>query len=188
MRIHFRLGKYNYYPWLFAGCATIAYIAVYFLAPPSRTPELYLSATGAVAGFVYFLYSQHHQKTLLFINLFEKFNARYGALNKELNTIVIAQSVCLSTEEKAVLFAYFNLCAEEYLFYKSGYIDQEVWKSWLAGMNFFAQNRTIRSLWDSELCSGSYYEFSLLLFNVVETNHNEDTIQCKAQPSTTKVL
>jgi hypothetical protein len=168
MHVHFRLGKHNIYPWLFIACAAVAYMAVYLLVPEAKAPELYLSVTGAVAGFVYFLYSQHHQKTQLFVTLFEKFNARYDSLNEKLNAIVIVQDEELTKNEKqAVLFAYFNLCAEEYLFYKSGYIDQDVWLSWIAGMKYFAQNNAIRSLWESELRSESYYGFSLALFHAV---------------------
>jgi hypothetical protein len=58
-----------------------------------------------------------------------------------------------------------NLCAEEYLYFKSGYVDAEVWQSWLRGMRFFAAKPEILSVWKEELASGSYYGFSLALLD-----------------------
>lgn len=170
MRVYFRLGNRNLYPWLFLALAVGANTAVYLLLPQAKALELYLPVTAAVAGFVHFLYSQHHQETQLFVNLFEKFNARYDSLNEELNAIVARPAEDrLTPEETKALFDYFNLCAEEYLFFKSGYIDQDVWRSWLAGMKYFAQNAAVRSLWESELSSASYYGFNLALFNVASS-------------------
>lgn len=67
----------------------------------------------------------------------------------------------LALADKQVLFDYFNLCAEEYLYYKTGFIDEEVWASWLRGMGAFAKVEHIRSLWQAELEAGSYYGFTL---------------------------
>lgn len=166
MCIHFRLGRFNIYPWLFLAFTLVINMAVYLFFPQTKAMELYLPVTGAVAGFVYFLYSYHHQKTLLFINIFEKFNARYADLNEKLNSIFMRNAEDLTAAETDVLFDYFNLCAEEYLFYKSGYIDQDVWLSWISGMKHFAQNGAVHSLWASELKGGSYYGFSLAFFDV----------------------
>jgi hypothetical protein len=102
-------------------------------------PELLLTAIGGVAGLTYFLYRQHIDETKLFKELFTKFNRRYDALNDHLNAIISEQTArSLSTDEKEHLFTYFNLCAEEYFFYESGYIDRRVWESWSRGMKFFS--------------------------------------------------
>lgn len=167
MRTYFHLGNRSRYPWIFLVLAVALNAGVYLLVPQAKALELYLPVTAAVAGFVYFLYSQHHQDTQLFVNLFKEFNARYDSLNEKLNAIVARESADLSAEERTVLFDYFNLCAEEYLFYKSGYIDQDVWRSWLAGMKYFARNAAVRSFWESDLNSNSYYGFSVTLFDAV---------------------
>jgi hypothetical protein len=71
----------------------------------------------------------------------------------------------LAADDKQLLYDYFNLCAEEYLYFKSGYVDAEVWQSWLRGMKLFASNPEIRRLWQEELESGSYYGFTLALID-----------------------
>lgn len=163
----FRLGKRNRYPWVFIALASLTITGIHSFFPEAKALELYLPATGGIAGFVYFLYSQHNQDTQLFITLFKDFNARYDNMNEKLNAIVDRESSELSRDDEKVLFDYFNLCAEEYLFYKTGYIDRDVWCSWLVGMKYFVRNANIRSLWESELKTGSYYGFVIGLLDEV---------------------
>lgn len=165
MRTHFRLGKRSRYPWVFFALAALANTCIYFFAHDAKAFELYLASTGGIAGFVHFLYSQHNQGTQLFVTLFKEFNARYDSLNERLNAIFDRNTSELSSEDRKVLFDYFNLCAEEYLFFKAGYIDQDVWRSWLAGMRYFSRNANIRYCWETELKSGSYYGFTIELFD-----------------------
>jgi hypothetical protein len=131
-------------------------------------PEFLLSITGAIAALVHFLYAQHNHNTERFIGLFRDFTARYDRLNNRLNAMILRDGVTLlSGEDKLLLYDYFNLCAEEYLYFKSGYIDIEVWQAWLRGMGYFASNSEIRRLWQGELDSDSYYGFSLALIDEV---------------------
>ncbi len=65
----------------------------------------------------------------------------------------------LKAEEIAILFDY--LCAEEFLFYKASYIDEEVWQSWRRGMAILARNPRSRQIWEQELKAESYYGFKL---------------------------
>ncbi len=167
MHLHFRISKRSRYPWLFIVATATANFAVYGFVPEAKAFELYLPVTAAVAGFVHFLYSQHHQETQLFVNLFEKFNGRYNSLNEQLNIIALGGAKDLTPDQTSVLFDYFNLCAEEFLFYKSGYIDHDVWQSWIAGMKYFARSSAVRSLWETEINGGSYYGFNLALLDAV---------------------
>lgn len=75
-------------------------------------------------------------------------------------------NVVMTDEDTLLLYDYFNLCAEEYFYYKSGYIDIDVWQSWVEGMKYYASNPEIRRIWLSELQSGSYYGFPPNLLNV----------------------
>jgi hypothetical protein len=78
---------------------------------------------------------QHLDEAKLFKELFAEFNARYDALNDDLNTILFGPPEgLLSADEREYLFSYFNLCAEEYFFYRAGYIDRRVWESWYRGV------------------------------------------------------
>ena len=56
---------------------------------------------------------------------------------------------------------YFNLCAEEYLFFKEGYIHPEAWQSWCRGMVCYLQDDGIRGAWNEEMTLGSYYDLTL---------------------------
>jgi hypothetical protein len=109
-------------------------IAAWLRFAAGHRPELLASAIGSVAGFTYFLYRQHLDETKLFKELFKEFNARYDALNDDLNTILSGPPEgSLSPDEKKPVFSYFNLCAEEYFFYKAGYIDRRVWNPGIEG-------------------------------------------------------
>jgi hypothetical protein len=156
-----KLRNRRLFPWLFllaaaGGCALLV------LAPKDRQLELIWGVLGASGGFIGFLYSQHLQETQLFKQLFTEFNRRYDSMNEQLENIRRRpQGEPLKPEECRRLVDYFNLCAEEYLFYQSGYIDLDVWKSWARGMLYFAKDPEIRRLWDEELNADSYYGFRL---------------------------
>jgi hypothetical protein len=158
----FSLKQHSYYPWLFVLLAGIAATIAYVTAPSSESYGLVVSAVAGVAGFVYFLYSQHLQQTILFTDLFRRFNERYDELNNKINAIVARdQQAVLSAQEVQDLYDYFNLCGEEYLYFKTGFIDPQVWSAWVRGMRHFASYTPIRRLWESELNGGSYYGFTL---------------------------
>ena len=155
------LSRRSYYPLLLGAVFFAIVLAIHFVLPEAKRAEFFVPAILATAGFGYFLYAQHLQETKLFSDLFRQFNERYDKLNGDLNEILERQTgTMLSLRDRQVLYDYFNLCAEEYMYFKAGYIDAEVWKSWKNGMKVFARNSTIRSLWAEELKNGSYYSFA----------------------------
>lgn len=169
MRKPFSLSRRGYYPWIFLALVLVANAFVLLFLPSQVSPEMLLSVTGSVAALIHFLYAQHNHNTEQFIGLFQDFNARYDQLNGRLNTIVERDdSFVLTAEDTQVLYDYFNLCAEEFLYFKSGYIDLEVWSAWLRGMKFYASKPEIRRLWEADLQSGSYYGFTL---EIIDTAH-----------------
>lgn len=112
-------------------------------------------------SLIYFLLSQRLEETRLFKDLFSEFNLRYDALNATLqNAKHHPPEERLPAEIHEALVDYFNLCAEEYIFYKLGYIRQEVWQAWLKGMRYYYEDGRIRELWDRELKQDSYYGFT----------------------------
>lgn len=166
MQTRFSLRRRTSYPWWFGFVAIFVLVGFYFLPDNIQSPQLLLSTIGGVAAFFHFLYSQHNNNTDRFINLFRDFNARYDDLNDQLNVITTSQNGPLIEGERLqTLYDYFNLCAEEYLYYKGGYIDEDVWEAWLKGMRYFASNTEIRRIWQRELERGSYYGFSLKLLD-----------------------
>lgn len=166
MQTRFSLRRRTSYPWWFGSVAMLVLGGFYYLPDSIQSPQLLLSAIGGVAAFFHFLYSQHNNNTDRFIKLFRDFNARYDVLNDQLNVIASSQGGPLIEGERLqVLYDYFNLCAEEYLYYKGRYIDDEVWKAWLRGMRYFASHAEIRRIWQRELEQESYYGFTLELLD-----------------------
>lgn len=164
MSTPFRLGRRQSYQWWFAGTEAAAGLCFYLLPIVKQTPELLISLLGSIAAFFHFLYAQHSSNTERFVALFKEFNARYDALNDDLNRIrKLPATPLIESKDEQRLYDYFNLCAEEYLYFKGGYIDAEVWASWLRGMANFASSDVIRTIWSLELEQGSYYGFKLSL-------------------------
>lgn len=164
MRSSFALVRRNGYPWWFGAALLVALGAFWLLPSALQSKELLLSVVGGVAAFFHFLYSQHNNNTERFIELFREFNTRYDTLNNKLNELVASRGEpIVDPEQIRTLNDYFNLCAEEYFYFRAGYIDSEVWQSWLRGMGYFAANPEIRRIWQRELEQGSYYGFSLAL-------------------------
>lgn len=152
---HFHLGRRASFPVVFLVAVVALYGAGYafwgskdgqaFLQPKNAF-ELFIAVVGIAGAFAHFLYGQHHQDTQMFVSLFEKFNKRYDKLNEKLNAIVSRPvDSALTPEHVNTLYDYFNLCAEEYLFYEVGYIDEIVWQAWLRGMKYFAKDAAVRA-------------------------------------------
>lgn len=164
MHLAFRVSSRRWYPALFGAVVVVVDGLVIWAAPPTQSFALLFTATSVIGGLVYFMYTQHLQETRLFAELFRQFNERYDKLNGPLNAILVRDTdTMLEPFEQQVLYDYFNLCAEEYLYFKSGYIDSEVWESWSRGMRVYLSSKEIRRLWEAELGTGSYYGFKLSL-------------------------
>jgi hypothetical protein len=119
---------------------------------------------------LYLVQSQRIEEARLFKELFSEFNARYNKLNEGLNEIHgLLEDAMLSYHQRNRLYDYFNLCAEEYLFYRRGYILPQVWDSWLNGMRFYYKHRVIADLWELELNQESYYGFPGHLLRQTDT-------------------
>ena len=115
---------------------------------------------GTILSFCYFLQKQHLEETRLMKELITDFNKRYDALNGPLHKILEkkGQEPKICSDERATIVDYFNLCAEEYLFYRLGYVEPCVWKAWDKGMREYAKDPRIQKVWEEEQ-SGSYYGF-----------------------------
>src|SRR6185503_13321998 len=157
-----KLRNRRLFPWLAAIVVGTGCAVVFVFVPQEHQLERLVAWLAASVGLAGFLYSKHLQETQLFKQLFTEFNQRYDAMNGELDRIRHRENKeALSPPERARLVDYFNLCAEEYLFFRSGYIDASVWASWSRGMAYFAEDAQIRLLWQDELKGESYYGFTL---------------------------
>jgi hypothetical protein len=154
-----RLHNKRWFPLIFLA-ALAAATAAWFYFTAGHRPEFLVSAIGAAAGLTYFLYRQRLDETKFFKELFVLFNERYDQLNDGLNDILFGTGEGkFEPAQRELMFSYFNLCAEEYLFYRAGYIDRHVWNSWYSGMKVFFDHPRIRALWDEDCKANSYYGF-----------------------------
>lgn len=118
-----------------------------------------LTIVGGVTGF---LHSKHSQEIQLFRELFCEFNKRYNTLNEQLNAIHSRpKGEPLQDADIPILYDYFNLCAEEYMYFAAGCIDCRVWQAWRNGMKHLAKDPEIFAIWKRELATDSYYGFPL---------------------------
>jgi|AntRauTorcE11898_2_1112593.scaffolds.fasta_scaffold10056_2 hypothetical protein len=132
--------------------------------------ELFISSLGAVFTSIYFVQKQKLEESKLFKELFGHFNKEYGKLNDKLEDFIQYEQDGFSDTKELrknpeyydLLINYFNLCAEEYVYYQQGYIYPNVWESWKNGMKYYCKKSTLfMDLWEEELGQGSYYKFNL---------------------------
>lgn len=87
----------------------------------------------------------------LFKELFTDFNSKYDKdLNDLFNDLRLNPERALKIDEKKLIFDYFNLCAEEYLWKKKGRIPLDVWDAWKAGIQSNLEISQVRELFNQE--------------------------------------
>jgi len=145
--------------WLWFLGAVVAETILLRKVPVLRQTEVLVAAVAGSFGFLYFLRQQHMEEAKFFRDLTIEFNVRYDSLNDWLLKLREETEKPFSPEDKQVFIDYFNLCAEEWLFYKAGYIYKPVWQAWRNGMKQFRDDPRVRSLWLSECKTESYYGF-----------------------------
>jgi hypothetical protein len=126
---------------------------------PEKQLGIVVSSTGMYLSALYFFQKQNLEELKAFKELFVEFNSRYDKLNNKLNNISEENS-------KDILDDYFNLCAEEYLFYKKGLIIEEAWSSWCRGMREQLKEKIISEYWTKAQQENSYYGLTSDIINV----------------------
>jgi len=142
--------------------ALVALAVAFTFIPGARTNAQAIALlVGTAVSFVFLVQKQKLQEVELFRTLFIEFTERYDDRNEKLQDVLDGdQNKPLTRAEKNTLSDYFNLCAEEYLFYKQGYIHPKVWRAWRNGMQIYFANRRIKDFWHDEQKTESYYDFS----------------------------
>ncbi|WPO77225.1 hypothetical protein [Flavobacterium sp. KACC 22761] len=80
----------------------------------------------------------------LFISFNQKYDEKFNNLLNEIVTKNIGNSEYQLTQNEVKLVKdYLNFCAEEYLWYSKGRIDESVWLSWENGMKYYLCNSSI---------------------------------------------
>jgi hypothetical protein len=116
------------------------------------------TSAGIMVTLVFFVQKQKLEELRVFADLFKEFNTRYNDIREELARIYEDSSQGeLSASDKEVLTRYFNLCGEEWLYYKHGYLLPDVWQTWHRGMMWYRNDERIRQYWEDELDTDAYY-------------------------------
>jgi len=142
--------------WWLASVVVVAAILVILGSKAPQPAGLIGTAIATALAFCYFAQKQKLDELTLFKNLFTESNSRYEKMNDRLEDIRTGNQV-IDSDQRRILVGYFNLCAEEYLFYQEGFIHRAAWRSWCLGMNYYLANERIRKIWDEEVGRDSYY-------------------------------
>ena len=122
-------------------------------------PSLILGLMGLLITCKY----QKHQKSMsddrLLKELFTEFNHRYDELNSnlikiqnEFPTLELLEKAEEKDELRNTIIDFFNLCAEEKYWHTKGRIEDEIWRSWSSGMNYWYNNvPVIKEMWKNEI-------------------------------------
>lgn len=147
--------------WIWFLGALIVGSLIYIVLPEKPDGTIVVGAIGALWALTHFWHQHELEKNRFFFQLFVQYNERYDKLNNKLQAIQ-ESTQDLTDDERKVVVDYFNLCAEEFLFYSRGYIPEDVWRAWRNGMNVFAGSSAFRESWEKERGSESYYGFDFL--------------------------
>jgi hypothetical protein len=146
--------------WKIALAGTVAGIILILHFAPSDKVALIVSLVAAALGFCYFSQQQKLAETALFKQLFTEFNQRYDEMNSCLAKIAVSRDPPDPAIRQKIV-DYFNLCAEEYLFFCEGYIHPEAWRSWCTGMPWYFKQEPFKTVWAEEVRTNSYYGLSV---------------------------
>ncbi len=122
--------------------------------------QIPLTILGGAFSFAFFVQKQRLDELKLFRDLFTDFNDAYDELNDHLERIATHGQIDVPENRQKVV-DYFNLCAEEFWWYREGYIPDSVWGFWCRGMKYYFDRAEFQKLWDEEQKINSYYGLTL---------------------------
>lgn len=157
---------FKHYWWLMLVVAFGA-TAVVLVTSLQPEPQILLGIAGSALSGIYFVQKQKLEEIRLYKDIFAECNKRYDGLNDRLNAIAAkGENEPLSADEVSTLNDYFNLCGEEFLYYRTGYLLPVVWLSWRNGILSFMKSAHLRKHWEQEQTSGSYYGLELVMHEI----------------------
>ena len=159
MKNQFKQVFYRHYWRILAIATFVAITVIYIFSKPENLSTSLTAFLGVILSIVYFVQKQYLDETRLFNELFVRFNERYERINEKIRDI-FEYNYYGPEKINDVLDDYFNLCGEEYLFYREGRILPIVWKSWAKGMLHYLSNSTIKEYFDAEVKGDSHYGLS----------------------------
>jgi hypothetical protein len=145
--------------WTWCVAATAFVVIVYLVLPaPYRSSGVLLSVVGSFWALVFYLHRRHAEDARFVKELLTEFNERYDKMATDLQ-FALSSRGDFERETDLRFVRYFNLCAEEWLFWRAGYIYDPVWQAWENGMRQYSRDPRVIALWKEEEKSNSYYGF-----------------------------
>ena len=121
--------------WGFILTAISFAIVIYLIWYKQVNTAMAIGIMGVFVSFYFGILKYKLENDKIFKDLFVTFNERYNdELNDLLNTLRIEEDRVLKNNEIKLIVDYFNLCAEEYLWYSRNRIPTTVWLAWKAGI------------------------------------------------------
>lgn len=156
--VRLKFWFFQHYWWLLCLALPTTVLTLVILKEPVPTV---VTVVGSLLSMAYFLQKQKLEELKLFREIFRECNERYDRMNDALTAIATKSDASLSQAERVQVIDYLNLCGEEYLYFKRGYIEPIVWEAWHAGMRAWIGTRNIGQVWEEEKNTGSYYDLPL---------------------------
>lgn len=147
----------NYWWVLLLGGVTVFSLWIGGLLPDDW--QIPLTLLGTIISAALFTQKQKLDELNLFRELFSKFNEQYDKQNNDLQRMAELDAIPKQDRQKVV--DYFNFCAEEYWWYREGYIPRDVWGNWCRGMMYYLEKGSVSEVWGSEQKTDSYYGLTL---------------------------
>jgi hypothetical protein len=124
--------------------------------------NLFFGSLGSIATIYFGFLKLKIENDLLFKELFNSFNEKYDSkFNDLINEIKIDTNKQIIGNDRNIVIDYFNLCAEEFLWYSKKRIPNSVWKAWKAGILENLEIQQINEIYEQETSTSrgktSYY-------------------------------
>jgi hypothetical protein len=149
--------RHTLWPWFVAG-SVLLLIVIPNLPGNYGNPEVLIASVGGIWALAFYLHGKQGEDAKFLKELLSEFNRRYNKLNDRLRAALNKQGP-FETDADAKFIDYFNVCAEEWVFWKGGYIPEGIWIAWANGMKQYGQDARVKELWERERRSNSYYGF-----------------------------
>ncbi|MGD8781771.1 MAG: hypothetical protein PVH88_22750 [Ignavibacteria bacterium] len=99
-----------------------------------------------IVGYIQLRYLVHSHK----LSTLSQYLVRYNHIIAKIPLIILKDNISLnSLDEKQrkeilqIMFDYWNLIAEEFMFRRRGWIDKHIWEGWERGLEFHIKNHSI---------------------------------------------
>ena len=141
----------KYYLTIFASSLFLIIVCFYLFTSLFDNKDV-IGIIGAIAAIYFGLLKYNIENDQMFMALFKSFNKKYdGSVNDLFNSLRRNPEHQLTELEKNSIIDYFNLCAEEFLWFDKGRIPKKVWHAWKNGMLSNLQIPQLKKIYDEEI-------------------------------------